>query len=242
MLIYIYSPKYYATAVDRERETYVYEENCRRLTVLLGQSYDEVDRMIFYLSIHAKVHGMSKKYDIPDLTRQTCELFSGYVRMLEEYDPLLEDFRKTSECVIDAAKVIYGSTQQSDRSLKEAIVYITLRFFKSLGQHGEKQDPRPLLMAIRSMDEFGWDLLSLDFTQAKFICNQCEETFTIDAYPDGKPRCNCAGRGIWGVCSPVDKLECHVCGIPGGCEVLWRHDEVLEEIKKETHQEVTKIG
>jgi hypothetical protein len=167
-------------------------------------------------SLHAKVYGVSKKYDVPGLARRSSQLFPGYVCAFERDNPTLTDYQQKLDDVMDAAKVIYGSTQESDEIFKHAIVFVLRSMAQFLARHHEHLDSQSFRIAISSMDELAWDLLTVEFNQASFHCNACGENFVVGK----KCNCTCAGRGICGLCSPLERLECDYCEVRGSCELL----------------------
>ena len=180
--------------------------------------------------MHAKLHGLSRKYDIPDLRRRTCDLLPPYMRHAinnaETDDLQFLDDLQFSKDIIDTAKIIYGSTQETDRSIKEAIIYAAQRLAKFLGRHDNNRSSKPLRSVGRLSDEFVWDMLSMDFSRTVFRCNICHNKFTFDASSsETLTECDCAARGVCGKCSPVRQLPCKICYDVGKCEVLRRTEE-----------------
>lgn len=224
MMLYLYSPRYYISFDDWEVEKDVFEESRRRINVLLGFNKHNAVTGVEHLSMHVKLHGISRKYDIPELRRRTCELFPAYMRYI--IDDAEKGDLQFSEDIIDTAKILYGSTQESDRSIKETIIYAAQRLAKSLGRHDNDQPSETLRLVAHSCEEFTWDMLSVDFSSpTSFHCSACLKAFTIDHNSSDNPTgCDCGARGICGRCSPVNKLACQNCYDAGSCEVLWRTD------------------
>jgi hypothetical protein len=244
MLLYIYGPEYYTVGEDfrsfSNRDHY--DEGRMRLSRIppgrgSGDTFNSAVNTM-RLTTHALLHGVSRKYDIPGLRNRTRECFLETAQYLLEIDPTLTDWFLTSDDIIDAIKIIYGTEQESDRIFKEGIVYIAQRLAKFMGAHDEKRDVRPFRQVLMSLEDFAWDMVSMDFEKSVFRCGRCQETFDIYDYHDEKDGCGCAGRGICGDCPSVDQLACRKCESIGGCVLLWRKNDGDEPSEQKDQKEV----
>ena len=215
MLIYLYNPGLYESTCnssDYYGRTFASEME-RRVNFMKP---DECEGFSDRATIHAQLHGLSKKYDIPDLALASSERFVEHVKRTHDY----ESWHENSECLvdlIDAIKVVYGLEQDSDRILQEAVVYLARIFAKKVTMYELHEDLdmeeniRSFRDLLSSASDFAWDLVTLDFEKARFACDWCEHEFTSSQVLD-TAMCECAHRGLCGLCVNISKLACPVCG------------------------------
>lgn len=220
MLIYFYDPAYYVDLGDWSCEG-LFEEAKRRRSILLP------DREIFHfedpypLTTHAKLHGLSKKYDIPGLRKLTGEKLSGCVANQVLDHPIYPDEVEQPHDIINAIKILYDDSQDSDRIFQEAVIYLARRYANDLAGYKSKEVSRLFRDLFRSFDEFAWDMITLNFRWAQFACEFCQQDFnTEDCREYTRASCECGWRGICGKCSQISQLKCHYCSKKGGCRLI----------------------
>jgi hypothetical protein len=231
MLIYMYNPVYYASEADwnysHESERGVFSEARRRQALLIPNDRSCYEKIhLDPLAVHAKLHGLSHKYDIPELTKLSGERFPEFVAHVIQLDEDLTVYPEFSEDLVVAIKITYGSEQRTDHTLREATVYLARTFAKSIAWHnlGEIKELKANVEAFhevfRSVSGFAWDMISLDFEDAKFACDYCGKEFVIAKDREDPTKCACSQRGLCGECTSVSKLECLKCGRKGGCRLI----------------------
>jgi hypothetical protein len=223
----------------------VFVEAHRRLAHLVPNEKGCVQKTSLKpLEVHAKLQGLSYKYNIAELTKLSGERFYEVASHMVAWDPDMSQNPEFFEDLIVAIKIIYGSEQMSHPSLREPIVYLARVFVKNtlsmeLGCPGpfyDAKEARANLVAFQevlsSFSDFGWDMISLDFNRADFVCDYCQRDFVIECSPGQPSRecaCVCAQRGVCGKCASVSELECERCLKKGGCRLLDRRS--IEKIK-----------
>ncbi|ERF68886.1 hypothetical protein EPUS_04538 [Endocarpon pusillum Z07020] len=230
MLIYLYNPTYYASSADWDlyqecTNAGVFGEAKRRQALVIPNDEScTAKHLPDPLVVHAKLHGMSKKYDIPDLQHASCVRFVECVVQAIELDPTFTEYTCYAEDLLDAIDVVYGSKQDSDQILREATVYLARVFMKTIDEHmnndGMKDLEKEFRDIVRSEKDFAWDMASIDFEKARFTCKYCHQDFIVTKKTSDPPECECAGRGLCGRCVPVSERSCSYCGLPGGCRLI----------------------
>lgn len=177
------------------------------------------------LVVRAKLHGLSKKYDIPDLQQVSCERFVESVRQAIEMDPNFAQYTCYADDLVYAINIVYGSPQDSDQILKDAIVHLARAFVKWTDDHMNVTQMKNLEQdfqeVFRSVDDFVWDMASINFDRARFACNYCGDDFAlVKGWSQRKHACTCTQRGLCGSCGPVSDLQCTSCGLRGACRLI----------------------
>jgi hypothetical protein len=257
MLIYLYNPLYYVRHATWDYYTApnsddsdsgaagVFLEARRRLALLLPSEKNCVKKTTLDpLTVHAELQGLSYKYDIPELKKLSGERFYEVTAHMAGSDPDMSRNPEFFEDFIATIKIIYGSEQTSDHSLRDAIVYLARVFVKTtlsmdLEYHYTCYDDKKARAnldafqeVLSSFGDFGWDMISLDFDRADFVCDYCQGDFVIRfttnelGHPD---KCACAQRGICGGCASMSELKCEKCQEKGGCRLLDRRS--IEKVK-----------
>jgi hypothetical protein len=234
MLIYLYNPSYYASMEDwseaAECEIAVFNEARRRQALLIpnDRSYTK-KQWADGLVVHAKLHGLSKKYDIPDLTRLSCERFVEWVVHEFEINATVIEYPSDAKDLVESIKIVYGSEQESDQILQEATIYLARKFARSIVEHGEEISVKENMEAFRklfiSMDNFAWDMATVDFEKAQFVCDYCGHEFVISKKLVDPSDCKCANRGLCGKCAPLSKFKCLHCLQMDCCRLVRRKNE-----------------
>lgn len=240
MLIYLYSPLYYTGLAewDEEPDGTTFPEARRRQALLIPDDKSCVNKTYLDpLAVHAKLHGLSYKYDIPDLTKLStkrfCETVSHMAVLASEmsiYPEFLEDLMVT-------IKITYGSEQVSDQTLRDATVYLARAFVKftlsgipdDISQ--AKDNMEALQEVISSISDFAWDMISIHFDSSKFACDYCQSEFEIESGGADQIECVCSQRGLCGNCASVSKLECIDCGWKGGCRSIKKENILMIETR-----------
>ena len=231
MLIYFYSPAYYVDLGDWSC-TDLFKEAKRRRRILLP------DRKVFHsedpypLTAHAKLHGLSKKYDIPGLSKMTGEKFSECVTKEVQADHFYPDEVRQPHDIIDAIRILYDDSQDSDRIFQEAVIYLARRYARDLAGYKSKEVARAFQDLFHSFDEFAWDMMTLNLTWAQFACEFCQQDFNPEDWGEYTgTECACGRRGICGECSQISRLTCHYCSKKGGCRLIdWRAKDHKKEV------------
>ena len=232
MLIYMYSPVYYATIEDWDKSEYcdvgIFREARRRQALLIPDDKSCINKIHpDGLAVHTKIHGLSHKYDIPHLAMVSCERLVEYVVYLIELDPNFTDYPDHAIEFVNVIKLVYDSEQESYQILREAAVYLARQWMKSVTDHerleGLKEAVQAFQEVLRSAEDFAWDMVSLNFTKARFACDYCEERFVISKEELNPPNCKCTQRGLCGKCAPISTIECFRCEQRGACRLIkWK--------------------
>ncbi len=232
VLIYLYNPVFYANVADWINadcsEVGIFNEARRRQALLIPDDRScRGKRFYDSLPVHAKVHGLSQKYDIPDLTRVSCERFVEWVAHLIEIDSTLTACPEDGRYLVDVIKIVYGSQQASDLILREAAVYLARKYARSIQDNAEEKDVQRNILAFKevcsSVDNFAWDMMTLNFENARFACAYCEHEFVIPKNQWKAAKCRCGRRGICGKCAPISQIECPSCLQRGACGLIeWK--------------------
>jgi BTB/POZ domain len=214
MLAFIYSPHSYVNmrAWMPSGSTSVFAEAKRKQSVLLPENANtptQHDPLV----MHAKLHGLSKKYDVPTLRSKTCERFAEHVAWIMENENL-KCSREEDGDVCDTIATVYDREHDTDKVIKEATTYLARAFVKTLTLQQWKAED--LLGLLHSTDNLAWDLVAMDLTKAKFWCDMCHKKFDN---LDIRERCACASRGFCGDCTLPCEMECPMCGDLGGCQL-----------------------
>ncbi|KAF7504602.1 hypothetical protein GJ744_002029 [Endocarpon pusillum] len=230
MIIYLYNPAYYASSADwdtyqQSNRVGVFGEAKRRQALLIPDDEScKAKHLPDPLAVHAKLHGMAKMYDIPDLQHASCVCFVECVVQAIDMDPTFAQYTSYVDDLIDAIEVVYGSRQDSDPILREATVYLARVFMKTTDEHMDNDAMKDLEETFqdvfRSVEDFAWDMASIDFEKARFTCKHCHQDFIFTKENSEPPECECAMRGLCGRCVPVSETSCSYCGLPGGCRLI----------------------
>lgn len=232
MLNYLYNPACYVSIEDwlESDSGSIFDEATRRQKLIIPHEIRE--KNIDGLVVHAKMHGLSKKYDIPGLRKLSCERFVEFVADQVETDPSYTKWRQNASELIEAIKIVYGSEQESDRILQEAAVYLARMYAKSVADH--HKNPRMLqnIQAFRdvvdSLENFAWDMIVVNFEKARFVCDNCEGEDLVLNIPQKNFSCKCAARGLCGQCTLKSKIHCHKCGEKNGFRLIsWEKRETI---------------
>ncbi len=232
MLIYMYNPVYYATIADWDKdecgEITIFREARRRQALLIPDDRYCIDKILADgLAVHAKIHGLSHKYDIVHLARVSCDRFVEYVVYQIHLNPTFTEYPDTAMEFVDVIKLLYGTEQQSYQILREAAVYLARQWMKSVTDHESLEEMKEAVQAFQetlgSVKDFAWDMVSLNFKKARFACGYCKAKFVISKKKLYLPNCSCAQRGLCGKCAPISQMECFECQQRGACRLIkWK--------------------
>lgn len=229
MLVFLYNPLYYPSLANwsesHSAKVAVFHEAKRRLALLVPDDRSGVSKLLpDALTVHAKLHGLSKKYDIPDLTRMSCERFVEFVVHLIDLDLDFTEYSEHAGDFIDAIKIVYGSEQESDLIMREAAVYLARVYVKTVKKGGNYNDEaKENLQAFREVflvAEFAWHMTILNFKNARFTCEYCEDKFRVPEEYGSTAGCKCSERGLCGKCVPISGIQCPQCLQKGACRLI----------------------
>lgn len=99
------------------------------------------------LAIHAGIYGLSKKYDIPDLMKVSCQRFVELVSYVVCVEP--EAITDYVDDLVDAIKIVYGFEKESDRILQEAAIYLARHLARSVMNYGTSDKIDAIITAFR---------------------------------------------------------------------------------------------
>jgi hypothetical protein len=246
MLIYLYNPLYYASFADweynGEYDRGAFPEARRRQALLIPNDKACVNKTFLDpLAVNAKLHGLSHKYDIPELTKLSSERFSELVAHIVVLDPHMTTYPEFLEDLILTIKITYGSEQMSDHTLRDATVYLAREFVRSTlstscdGPYFDMMQAKENLDAFQevliSISDFAWDMISINFDRADFVCDYCQSEFVIQKGGPDQTKCVCSRRGLCGECASVSQLACRCidCGEKGGCHSIKTRNILMTE-------------
>jgi hypothetical protein len=191
-----------------------------------GEIFDEWS--LESLTIHAKIHVLSKKHNIPNLTKVSCERFVDcVVHVIDRRDTDRIPVSCHADDLAQGIKVVYRAEQESDRIPQEGAVCLAREFAKTITDYEEAGKMGGMIQAFRetcrSVDDCAWDMITLDLKKVQIVCHYCKYEFMIPSSQVRKIDCKCAKRGICGNCAPMSKLECGKCYNEGDCRLIrWR--------------------
>lgn len=239
MLIWMYNPHYYASVEEwyrgNECEMSLFSEATRRQALVIPNDRYGADKIFAYsLILHAKLNGLANKYDIPALARLSCDRFVEFVVYAIDLGPALTFPTSNARDLIDVIKLVYGSEQESDRILQEAAVYLARLYAESIPkpevnveiqEEAEIQEnARDFQKIFSSTNDFAWDMITIDFCEARFSCENCNCEFANTEIPWLLREDKCGQRGLCGNCGPIGQLTCFKCTRDGYCRLIRSKD------------------